>query len=219
MKKRHLSFNIYFRPVCLILALSLALITGCATDPASKAKKEEKKEQSTIRLYIEGNKADAMSSGTVEVTRERFRYSIQRDPFLTEADLSKASFVAEPDGSCAIQLFFNDHGTLLLEMYTTDHPGKHIVVFSQFPIPGAKAEKERKKKGDDENDDVITPASMPVVSTNGPRQSAWLSAVLIRNRTANGLFTFTPDATPQECRRIVRGLQNVIAKAKKTNKF
>jgi hypothetical protein len=51
------------------------------------------------------------------------------------------------------------------------------------------------------------------------RQSAWLAAVLIRERNANGVFRFSPDASHEEGARIVRGLKNVIAVNKKKDKF
>lgn len=37
----------------------------------------------------------------------------------------------------------------------------------------------------------------------------WLAAPVIERRIANGIFTFTPDASPEEAERIVRGLNNV----------
>jgi len=45
--------------------------------------------------------------------------------------------------------------------------------------------------------------------------SRWLAAPRITGRIANGIFTFTPDATREESERIVRGLNN-IAKALKS---
>ncbi|HEX7862507.1 MAG TPA: hypothetical protein VF773_19370 [Verrucomicrobiae bacterium] len=43
----------------------------------------------------------------------------------------------------------------------------------------------------------------------------WLGAPLITKRISDGVFIFTPDASPEECERIVHGLNNVIAKLKK----
>ena len=43
------------------------------------------------------------------------------------------------------------------------------------------------------------------------RTSAWLAAVLIRERDPSGIFRFSPDASRDETARIVRGLKNVIA--------
>src|ERR1022692_1247307 len=100
MKSRHLSFNIYFALICLALA------AGCASDKQNQEKNSRKKEQSTIRLYLEGQKADRTTAGTVLVTSNKFLYTIERDPFLTEADLANASIVDDPagDGTFSIQL-------------------------------------------------------------------------------------------------------------------
>src|SRR5665213_1544205 len=129
MKRVLHSFNIYFTLACLLVA------AGCATDKASEEKKAHKKEQSTIRLYMEGPHSDSLSTGTVQVTRNKFRYVVQREPFISEADLAKAALVTDPDGTFAIQLVMNAHGTLLMEMYSADNKGKHIIVFTHFPKP------------------------------------------------------------------------------------
>ena len=47
-------------------------------------------------------------------------------------------------------------------------------------------------------------------------ESRWLAAPLITRRITDGVFIFTPDASREECERIVRGLNNVIAKQKNT---
>jgi hypothetical protein len=213
MKRCRCSFNIYFALACLVLA------GGCA----SSGKSNPKKEQSTIRLYIEGQKADRTTSGTVLVTRDKIPFTIEREPFLDEADLAKASIVDDPsgDGGYSIQLTFNDHGTLLLDMYTADHKGRHIIVFSQFPEPGKKAHAAKKKPADSDDSDLVEPSSVssPPAGTNTTRESAWLSAVLIRQRISNGMFRFTPDASRAEGVRIVRGLRNVLAKVNKSDQF
>ncbi len=204
MKRRHHSFNIYFALICLVLA------GGCA---AISKGISPKKEQTTIRLYLEGQKADRTTAGTVLVTRDRIPFTVEREPFLDEGDVSKASIVEDADGTFYIQLGFNDHGTLLLDMFTSSNKGKHIIVFSQFPTPGKKAQKA-KKKSDESNDADLVERPVPEAGSDKSRESAWLAAVLIRDRVSNGLFRFTPDATRKECNRIVRGLRNVIAKNK-----
>jgi hypothetical protein len=219
MKNWPRSFNIYF----LLLLLSLTL--GCAVERLVSSGGHGKKEQSTIRLYLEGQHSDPNGSANVLVTRQKLRYTIERDPFLTEADLSKAMLVDDPsgDGTFAIELAFNDHGTLLLDMMTSANRGRHIIIFSQFPPAGYKTPKEHKKKdSDDDLMEVPVPKAEPPPSdthTNAPRQSAWLTAVLIRERYTSGIFRFTPDATKEESLRIVRGLHNVIAAAKKDDQL
>lgn len=214
MKRWHRSINIYFLLACVLLAGGCAMIKG------------KKKEETTIRLYIEGQKADSTTAGTVLVTSAKIPFTVEREEFLNEGDLIKASIVNDPGGeSYSIQLVFNDHGALLLDMYTADHKGKHIIVFSQWPKPGYKAPKEKKKKEQTDSDDsdlveTSNPSAAPgSVSTNAPpRWSGWLAAVLVRDRISNGVFRFTPDATRAEGDRIVRGLRNVIAENKDNGK-
>jgi hypothetical protein len=46
-------------------------------------------------------------------------------------------------------------------------------------------------------------------------ETRWLAAPLITKRITDGVFVFTPDASSEECERIISGLKNVIAKLKK----
>ncbi len=46
-------------------------------------------------------------------------------------------------------------------------------------------------------------------------EARWLAAPQITQRIADGVFTFTPDASKAECDRIVRGLNNVAKELKK----
>jgi hypothetical protein len=207
-------FNIYLALAALFLA------AGCAS--WHRKTSFAKSEQSTVRLYLEGNRKDVSGTGTVLVTRERYPVTIERSPFLTEADLRQASMVDEPgpNGGYSIELVFNDHGALMLDMLTTANRGRHIVVFSQFPHPGYKPPKPDKKPKKDEFDNenkmediqATLPAQHPELDTPGQaRASAWLAAYLIRERDTSGIFRFSPDATREETQRIVRGLKNVIA--------
>jgi hypothetical protein len=215
MKRRRRSINIYFLLACVLLA------GGCAMIKKATAKK---KEESTMRLYIEGERADSTTAGTVLVTSNKIPFTVEREPFLTEGDLIKASIVNDPGGeSYSIQLVFNDHGALLLDMYTAENKGKHIIVFSQWPKVGYKAPKAKKKKEADSDDtdlvDANSPGAPETAATNrDPRWSGWLAAVLVRQRISNGAFRFTPDASRAEGDRIVRGLRNVIAENKDNDK-
>jgi hypothetical protein len=209
MKSCFLRFNVY-------LALSsLVWAAGCQT----QADKFAKMEQSTIRLYAEGNPRDLTGTGTVQVTRERFPYTIESEPFITEADLRQVAMVngPGPNGGYDIELGFDDHGALALEMITTLHKNGHIIVFSQFPPVGYKPPKGFSKPRKSDDDQAMQmregiPADLPEQDKPGqPRQAAWLGAVLIRERNTSGLFRFSPDASREETARIVRGLKNVIA--------
>ncbi len=213
MKSRFHKFNIY-------LALSaFFLAAGCGT--YRQEKKFAKGEQSTIRLYLEGNRGDVAGTGTVMVGRDRFPVTVDREPFLKEDDLRKVVMLNEPgpNGGYSIELQFNEHGALILDMLTTANKGRKIVVFAQFPKPGAKAPKEPKKakKSADDQEEMeqyqeVLPVAQPEMETpDKPRASAWLAAVLIRERITSGIFRFSPDATREETARIVRGLKNDIA--------
>jgi hypothetical protein len=107
----------------------------------------------------------------------------------------------------------------MLDMLTTANRGRHIIVFCQFPHPGYKPPPPPKhKKGDLEQEEQYQdniPAQEPELERAGqPRTSAWLGAVLIRERDASGIFRFSPDASREETARIVKGLKNVIAYSK-----
>jgi hypothetical protein len=225
MKRRPDWFNIYF--AIGVSALCVLLAAGCSAINAGKKAINPKKEQSTMRIYLEGPRGDAMTTGTVLVTREKLPFSVEREAFLTEADISTASVVDNGDGTYALQLAFNEHGTMLLDMYTTSNKGKHLIIFSQFPKPG-KPKKPKKKPGatnDDSDliirsDAAIAPPDQTLLETSTPapdksRESAWLAAILIRQPVSTGLLRFTPDASKAECLRIVRGLRNVIGNKKK----
>ncbi len=212
MKRYFHKFNIY-----LALA-SLFLAGGCASERA----KFDKEEQSTIRLYLEGNRKDLSGTGTVLVTRDRYPMTIERAPFLTEADLRQAALIPDPgpNGGYSIELVFNDHGALMLDMLTTANRGRRIVIFSQFPHPGYKPPKEPKKSKKDEFDNEnkwediqakLPPSQSELDAPGQPRASAWLAAYLIRERDTSGVFRFSPDASREETQRIVKGLKNVIA--------
>jgi hypothetical protein len=207
-------FNIYFALAAVLLA------AGCG---AMGDVTHSKKEQTTLRLYLEGSRGGPGNVGKVLVTRQKDPFMVEREPFLTEADVTKAVLIDDPsgDGSFTIQVAFNDHGTLLLDMVTTGNKGKHVVVFSQFPIPGQKQPKVKKKKHNetDDDDSAEPPPAPPPEKPGAPRQSGWLSALLIRDRNSSGIFRFTPDASHDEGARIVRGLKNVIKESKRAEKM
>jgi hypothetical protein len=223
MKSRFYKFNIY------LALITVCLAAGCSTYRANRA--FAKGEQSTIRLYLEGSSADPAGSGPVLVTSNKFLMSVERQPFLTEADLRKVVLLDDPgkDGGFSIGLVFKDHGAMLLEMATTRNRGRHIVVFAQFPPKGYKAPKAQKKprKSDDDDDqdkmdaqlDVQLPGITSEMDQSGqPRAAGWLAAVLIRERNTSGIFRFSPDASREEAKRIVRGLKNDMTYAKTIGK-
>jgi len=46
--------------------------------------------------------------------------------------------------------------------------------------------------------------------TEFAKDSRWLAAPLINHRIANGVLSFTPDASPEEIRQLVVGLNNMV---------
>jgi preprotein translocase subunit SecD len=95
----------------------------------------------------------------------------------------------EDGGGFNIAVFFDQHGALLLDMTTSSNKGKRIAVLTQYPVP------------------------------KHPQFSRWVAAPLITKRISNGSFTFSPDVSREEAERIVRGLKNVVAKAKRAARF
>jgi len=173
MKFRALSINI------ILLGAALLFAGGCHKSPESKKKGEE----STVRLHIEETSDVTGQSGPVEVTRDKFVVNIDKEPFLTEADLLGAQVVETPDGGFAIQLVFDRHGSMLLDMKTSMYKGKRIVIMAQFP------------------------------------KTRWLAAPIIKTKIGTGVLVFTPDCTREEAERLVNGLTNVIAAAKRDSLF
>ena len=123
MKCWHSRFNLN-----LWLAVAAMILTACASrhgDP-----KKEAKTYSTLRLTMEAPGQANVFSGAVKVAGALV--NMEKEPFLTELDVVKAEVVEGP-GGFAIQVHFNSHGTLLLEMMTTSRRGQRIGVMSQFP--------------------------------------------------------------------------------------
>ena len=50
-------------------------------------------------------------------------------------------------------------------------------------------------------------------------EGRWLAAPVISQRIADGVLTFTPDASREEAENLVRGLNNTVAKLKKRDRF
>lgn len=121
MQRRPGRFNFYLLAAALALAAAAA---GCA----SWGNKEKYREAS-VRLHLEVNAAQGTN---VWVGRSApFPVSVDRQPFLTEFNVEKAS-VADSLGGFVIVLQFNAEGTLLLEQYTTAYRGKRAGILAEF---------------------------------------------------------------------------------------
>jgi hypothetical protein len=191
MKSWLRSFNIY---------LLVLLAGGCQSNGLSM-----KKDYATLRVYLETQRGSS-GGGLVQVTREKIPMYVESQPVLTEEDVAKATLLDNPDGTFAVQVKFNDHGALVLDMTSSSHKGRNLVVFSHFPPRGWKEPKDQ--------DALAAQKTDP----NQPRISGWLSAVLIRSPMSNGTFQFTPDASHEEAERIVRGLNNMVTTMNKGDK-
>ena len=124
-------FNLY-----LLLLLAGLFACGCRTshkDPKARL-------LSTIRVHLGASPADLERSVKAEIYREHpFSVTLQRDPFLTEANIAGARIVEVPGGGFDLQIQFDRQGTWLLEQYSAANPGKHYAIFSQFGEKGKKS--------------------------------------------------------------------------------
>jgi hypothetical protein len=127
MKIWPLPFNIY------LLLFLMGISFGCNTPHESKTAEEKKKakEASTLRLYLEEPHAGDHSGGVPIYRQSPIMISVDREPFLTEADLQSAS-VIDVRGGFQIRAQFNGHATLLLENVTVSHKGQRIAIESFF---------------------------------------------------------------------------------------
>src|ERR1017187_1197499 len=113
-------FNIY-----LLLLLALAFAGGCEMGKG-------KKPHSTLRVYLEVNPDGTDNNGPVPISREKPVFvNVQKVPFLTEVQVSKAT-VVDVFGGFVLQIEFNQEGTWLLEQYSASNPGKHFAIQSLF---------------------------------------------------------------------------------------
>ena len=127
MRIRVFRFNTY-----LLLAAVVVLAAGCkSADPAGKPK-YGKKDQSSLRIFLEVNPDGSDRTETVMIGRERpFPVHVDREPFLTEANIEKAAVVDELGGfSIAVQ--YDKQGGWLLELHTTSQKGRRMAIASEF---------------------------------------------------------------------------------------
>jgi preprotein translocase subunit SecD len=118
-------FNIY-----LPLLLCVMLVGAChTTDDAT----EKKKEYSVMRFHLEVNADGTDRNGLTQIGRQSsFVVNIDKHFFLTELDMNRAQVADDGMGGFGIKVEFNQHGTWLLEQYTTANKGRRIAVFVEF---------------------------------------------------------------------------------------
>ena len=165
-------FNLY---LLLFVAIMLAAAGGCKSD-----KDTGDKHLASLRIHVE-NRAQLPGEGkTISVIRSNpVLVTINVEPVLTEANILKATLLDSPVGY-AVEIQFDEMGTLQYEQYTAAYQGKHLAIFGQWS---------------DE-------------ATN----SRWLAAPLITQRVRNGVLAFTPDASHEEAKQLVIGLNNMAKK-------
>jgi len=116
-----------------LMAFVLASCVGLGCQSTGKKKPGEK--YSLIMLYLEQNNDGTKYSRKMAVYRaDPFIFYVNSKPFLTTADLEKATLM-EARGGFALQFQFNRHGTAVLESFTASNKGRRIAIFCQFTEP------------------------------------------------------------------------------------
>lgn len=178
-----LRFNIIFWVSGAVTALVLA---GCMSP-----EKKQLKQETSLRIHLENPYDRSDRTQKVPVWRaDPVMVNIDKRAFLTEYDVKEAK-VVDTLGGFMISLQMNQHGTYVLEQYSSTSYGKRFAIFAHFDIDLDK-------------------------KTNYMR---WLAAPKISNRISDGVLAFTPDATREEAYNIVLGLNNVARKIDKGLKF
>ena len=121
------AFNIY-----LCLAFTAALFAGCKTSEEDKQKSKDKKLATVLRLHLETRSDNPTHLETITVLRDTpVQISIQKSPFLNEANIADAN-VVDSIGGFSLSLKFDRRGRWLLEQYSTGNVGKRIAIYAQF---------------------------------------------------------------------------------------
>ena len=115
-------FNTY------LLVATAVTFCGCQ----SAAPKKSGKLLSTLRLHLEASRGSSNAGEPVPVYREQPVWvTVEKEPFLTEANVSGAS-VVDVVGGFALRVEFDHGGATRLETCTTANRGRKIAVFCQF---------------------------------------------------------------------------------------
>ena len=100
------------------------LLTGCQTP--------NKDLQATLRVHMEVNPRYHPSSEPAAIYRaDPILVNVDKTPILTEAFVEKAD-VVNTMGSFALMIKFDSRGSLILEIQTSQNPGKHLAISSSF---------------------------------------------------------------------------------------
>jgi preprotein translocase subunit SecD len=127
---RMVRFNFY-----LLLLAVLAMATGCQNTEYKK-----KRQDAVLRIHMEvARDMPTFSQSTVVGRTSPITVNVERNPFLTEDNVTSAKIV-EVTGGFALQIQFDRNGTTLLEQYTALNPRRRLAIYSQF---GEKLEHAR----------------------------------------------------------------------------
>jgi preprotein translocase subunit SecD len=164
----------------------LVFLAACLTVGCQSVEGKRKKQIAILRVHME-TVPDA-SNRTQPITLHRaspVAVVITKTPFLTEQSV-KAARVIDSIGGFAVQIEFNRQGKWLLEQHTGAYQNNRVAVFATFGI---------NDKGD-------------------VAYQRWLAAPKFSHAIADGILTFTPDATREEANELVLGLNNAAKKYK-----
>jgi preprotein translocase subunit SecD len=129
MKIRLAAFNIYLCGMgCVLLALA-----GCTSPLTYDSEEKDTARQITLlRMHVEELPDPLKRTIEVPVFRSRpVLVTVNRSPFLTEANVISAEIVDEP-GGFSIQIEFERQGRWLLDKYTAQYYQRRIAVFAAF---------------------------------------------------------------------------------------
>src|SRR5690242_10337884 len=108
-------FNIYFMAA---LAMAAVCFVGCGATGLDT----DKNPMAVLSLHLESNPDMPELSSPVPIYRESpVMVNVEKNPFLTEADLAGAK-VVNVLGGFAIQLKFDERARWTLEQYTAANP-------------------------------------------------------------------------------------------------
>lgn len=117
-----------FNPFLAAAGLIAMLVVGCA----SSEEKEQQKEASSLRLFLEQEFDPGDKTTLVPIYRaDPELVRIEKIPFLDEGHLTNAE-VVDVVGGFAIVVSFDFHGTLTLENVSNSFRGRRVAVYSLF---------------------------------------------------------------------------------------
>lgn len=128
--------NFYALRFNLILLMGVALLAaaGCKTDKTKPDKSTKSDDHlSSMRIHLETRAQMPDASDKVSVLRSSpVLVPISAEPVLTEANIVAATVLKTPDQGYAIEVKFDETGSLILEQYSAANVGRHFVIFSQW---------------------------------------------------------------------------------------